>query len=287
VQGRLTGTRKTGRKPLGRAAQAKERAELTDRQGVTIAIPNWNHEVLLPRSIVSALKAADHLRESGMPAEVLVLDDCSRDGSQTLLRQLEALYYEHDLRCLLFASNRGLGGNRNQTIKHARYRYIAFLDADNELVPANLPLFVRALLETGAAAAYGNLLVRTPSARFAHIITSNESFQQRMFEGRNYIDAFSVWDGVQLEDSGGYDPGCDRMEDYETWLHLATNGRRIVYVPIVLGYYYLLPQSLGADHVKETRAEARILRIYNQLKVRKFLQLNTCHLRFHPDLGYI
>ena len=54
--------------------------------GVTIAIPNWNHEILLPRSIASALRAVDLLRNEGVPAEVLVIDDASRDGSQTLLR---------------------------------------------------------------------------------------------------------------------------------------------------------------------------------------------------------
>jgi glycosyltransferase involved in cell wall biosynthesis len=260
---------------------------MTDRPGVTIAIPNWNHELLLPRSINSALRAVDCLHASGIPAEVLVIDDSSRDGSQTLLRHLEALYYKQNLRCLLFASNRGLGANRNEALQYARYRYLTFLDADNELVPENLPLFVQSLRETGAAAVYGNLLVRTPTARFAHIITSNESFQKRLFEGGNYIDAFSVWDGVQLHDAGGYDAGCDRMEDYEMWLHMATNGRRIVYVPVALGYYYLLPESMGADRRKEDLAQARISRIYNQLKARKFLQLNTCHLRYHPHLGYV
>ena len=68
--------------------------------GVTIAIPNWNHEILLPRSIASALRAVDLLRNEGVPAEVLVIDDASRDGSQTLLRQLEALYSKAGLRCL-------------------------------------------------------------------------------------------------------------------------------------------------------------------------------------------
>jgi glycosyltransferase involved in cell wall biosynthesis len=260
---------------------------MTDKNGVTIAIPNWNHELLLPRAIDSAMRAAEHLRDSGVPVEVIVVDDASRDASPTLLRRLEALYYKHDLRCLAFAKNRGLSATRNDVLKYARYRYIAFLDADNELVAPNLPLFVRALKETGAAAVYGNLLLRTPTARFAHTLASNESFQKRMFEGGNYIDAFSVWDCSQLADAGGYDTGCDRLEDYEMWLHLAANGRRIVFVPAVLGYYYLMPHSMATDFRQQSLVEARILRIYNQLKARKYLHLNTCHLRYHPELGYV
>jgi glycosyltransferase involved in cell wall biosynthesis len=254
--------------------------------GVTIAIPNWNHELLLPRSIASALRAVDLLRNEGVPAEVLVIDDGSRDGSQTLLRQLEALYSKDGLRCLCFGVNAGSAASRNQTLNHARYRYLAFLDADNELIPENLPLFVETLQQTQAAAAYGNLLMRTPTSNYAHYMQSRESIQKRIFRGINPVDTFSVWDRAQLLDVGGYDASC-HVEDYELWLHLATNGRRIVFVPAVLGYYYILPGSNCSDPQKVDIAISRVLRIFNQVKAREFLQMNTCHLRYHPALGYI
>jgi glycosyltransferase involved in cell wall biosynthesis len=256
------------------------------RPGVTIAIPNWNHEIMLPRAIASALRAAGLLREEGIPSEVIVIDDASRDGSQTLLRQLEALYAQDGFRCLALGANVGLATVRNRAMEHARYRYLSFLDADNELVPENLPLFVRTLEQTGAAVAYGNLLVRTPVADYAHYVLSNESMQMKIFRG-NYVDAFSVWDRVQLHDVGGFETSFNALEDYEMWLHLATNGRRIVFVPAVLGYYYALPVSLALDRQKQDATVGRICRMYDQVKVREFLQMNTCHLRYHPELGYL
>ena len=138
-----------------------------------------------------------------MPGEVLVIDDCSRDGSLTLLRQLEALHRADGLRVLAFAKNEGLAASRNQAILNARFTYIAFLDADNELIPANLPYFVRTLKETRAAAAYGTLLMRTVSSRTAFGVASNESVQPKLFEA-NYIDALAVFDRQQLLDVGGY-----------------------------------------------------------------------------------
>ena len=260
---------------------------MASQLGVSIVIPNWNHEVFLPRSIASALRTLEVLRGEGRPAEVLVIDDSSRDGSQTLLRQLESLYYRSGLRCLTFSVNGGLAASRNQALNYARYRYLVFLDADNELIPENLPLFVRTLEQTQAAAAYGNLLFRTPTADYAHYMVSNESIQKRLFEGGNYVDACSVWDQVQLVDVGGYDASYNICEDYEIWLHLASNGRRIVFVPAILGYYYILPGSMGTDRQKQDAAESRIRRTFNQVKVRQFLQMNTCHLRYHPALGYI
>jgi glycosyltransferase involved in cell wall biosynthesis len=255
--------------------------------GVTIAIPNWNHEVLLPRAIGSAMRAKDLLRERGVPAEVLVIDEASRDGSSTLLRQLEALYYRDGFRCLTFASNDTLAQSRNEAAYHARYRYLAFLDADNELIPENLHLFLRTLEQTGAAAAYGNLLLRSTTADYAHFMHSCESIQKRLFKGGNYVDSFSVWDRFQILDAGGFDPALSCLEDYEMWLHLATNGRRIVFVPAVLGYYYLMPAAMSNDRTKQANAESRLLRIFNQARVRDFLPMNTNHLRYHPEMGYI
>jgi teichuronic acid biosynthesis glycosyltransferase TuaG len=254
--------------------------------GVTIAIPNWNHEALLPRSILSALRATALLREQGIPGEVLVIDDFSRDGSLTLLRQLEALYSRHGLRVLAFGANAGLAATRNQALMHARFRYVAFLDADNELIPENLPIFLKTLEQTEAAAAYGNLLVRTASATSAHNVLSNESMQTRIFRG-NYVDAFSVFDRLQLLDAGGYEPSLHALEDLELWQHLASNGRRIVFVPVVIGYYYTLPVSMGRDDAKDQAVGARILRIFNQVGIRQGLPINTNQLRYHPDIGYI
>jgi teichuronic acid biosynthesis glycosyltransferase TuaG len=259
---------------------------MSSHPGVTIAIPNWNHEILLPRSILSALRARALLREQGIPAEVMVIDDFSRDGSLTLLRQLEALYHKDGFRYLAFGANAGLAANRNQALVHARYRFIAFLDADNELIPENLPLFVQTLEQTGAAAAYGNLLIRTPTADHAHNVLSNESMQRKIIEG-NYVDAFSVFDRVQLLDVGGYETSYHALEDFEMWLHLATNGRRIVFVPAVLGYYYTMPVAMSLDPQKRDAVAARINRVFNQVQARKFLKMNTYHLRYHPELGYI
>jgi glycosyltransferase involved in cell wall biosynthesis len=254
---------------------------------VTIAIPNWNHELLLPRAIDSALRAVAHLRDDGVPGEVLAIDEASRDGSPTLLRQLEALYHGDGLRVLSLADTDSLAASRNLALANARYRYLVFLDADNELIPDNLPAFVKTLEKTGAAMAYGNLLVRTPTSRCAMNMLSNESVQQKLFQGQYYIDAFAVADRWQLLDVGGYEASYRALEDQEMWLHLAANGRKIIFVPLAFGYYYVLPSSMATTAGEHAiGAERRLTRIYNQIKARPHLPLNSEMLRFHPALGY-
>jgi glycosyltransferase involved in cell wall biosynthesis len=268
-------------------AQRKEAHTMPHQPGVTITIPNWNHEILLPRSITSALQAVALLRAERLFGEVLVVDDHSRDGSLSLLRKLEALHYADGLRVLAFGSNGGLVASRNQGMLNGRFPYIIFLDADNELIPENVLCFVRTLQQTRAAAAYGNLLMRSVTSRCAHNIISNESMQPKIFNG-NYVDAFAIFDRLQILDVGGYQYDSLIQEDHEMWMHLAANGRRIVFVPLVLGYYYLLPNSMCQVDDKSTRVgQNRVDRVFNQLRVRPSMRMNTQHLRYHPAVGYL
>ncbi len=272
----------------------------TPPTGVTIAIPNWNHELMLPRSIGSALRAVHALREIGVAGEVLVIDDRSRDGSLTLLRQLEALHYADGLRVLALGRNSGLPMARNAALAHATYQYIVFMDADNELVSENLPLFYRAIRDTAAAAAFGNLLRQEdgagddPTDPDAGPVTlvSNESFQPRIFR-ENYIDAFAIFDRIQVLDADGYLNAIEveAREDWELYLHLAASGRRIIFVPVVFGIYHSMPGSMiqeadaGDDGHRAQKEYIR--RVFDQLGIRAALPLATRHLRYHPDVGYL
>jgi len=261
---------------------------MTTRDGVSIVIPNWNHEVFLPRSVTSGLRGVEAMARAGVPAEVVVVDDCSRDGSAKLLRQLEALYHGRGLRVVARAANRGLAAARNLGLDESSYRYVVFMDADNEVVADNLPIFRESLRKTGAAAAYGNLLVRGMNDAAAHGVLSNQSFQRGIFRG-NYVDAFAMFDRVQVVDAGRYDASCSAHEDYELWLHLAAAGRRVLFVPVAFGYYYENAGSMINREQADQNAgvHRRVKRIFDQVGARSGLPLETDCLRYHPDLGYL
>jgi succinoglycan biosynthesis protein ExoO len=269
-----------------RAPEAWEPAEVKPA-GVSVAIPNWNHEYVLPRAVESALRAVELLRTRGVPAEVIVADDGSRDGSLVLLRQLEALHYGQGLRVLALSRNAGLPAVRNLLLERASHPYVAFMDADNELVPGNLYHFARAMAQTRAAAVYGNLVRRGAGGHYAMV--SSESFQDRVL-AENYIDAFALFDRAQVLDAGGYSRSelVRAREDWELYLHLAACGRKVVFVPLVFGLYHAMPGSMIEEANDSHPAQkAHVRRAYDQLGVRQRLPMNTRHLRYHPDLGYL
>jgi glycosyltransferase involved in cell wall biosynthesis len=229
--------------------------------GISVCISNWNHRNYLSRSLGSAMAAACRLAEVGVGCQVVVVDDGSRDGSQRSLFTLAALYGA-SLEVFLAPENKGLAAARNFGLSQARYRWVCMLDADNALIPENLPLFYQAAVETQPALLYGNLIAYEQDEPVGLI--SSDVPRESLLE-LNYVDAFNIVDADRVLELGGYTAaGYARgHEDWDLLLHLIAEGQRIVFVPAVLGRYYRESLSMLAapfDHSK-------VHRIYNQRRI--------------------
>lgn len=248
--------------------------------GITFCIPNWNHRNFLPRSVGTAVAAARQLARDGVGAQVIVVDDGSRDGSQGLLLAMALADPDGVLDVVVADRNRGLAASRNTGLRHARYRHICFMDADNQLIPENVPLLWRAVQDTGAAVVYGNLLRH--DGRDIDGLLSNDFVDEHYLDG-NYIDAFAIYDVEMLERCGGYNEKMTSHEDWEMFLHLLAEDLDLVFVPICMGYYYVVPHSMlhteAFDH-------SRMFRIYNQRKS-GFSGLRSRRKMYHPDFGWL
>lgn len=98
---------------------------------LSILIPVYNVRPYLEECLESVLSQAD----AGV--QVLVLDDCSTDGSWKLLQQLERRWPGR-LQLMRHAHNAGLSAARNTMIDAARGEYLWFLDSDDKLLPGAL-----------------------------------------------------------------------------------------------------------------------------------------------------
>ena len=90
---------------------------------ISVIVPVYNAAGSLHRSLRSVL--AQTLSDF----ELIVVDDCSTDGSADILRGYEAL--DDRVRILSTEKNSGPGVARNVGLQNARGRYIAFLDSDD------------------------------------------------------------------------------------------------------------------------------------------------------------
>ncbi|MFJ6214283.1 CDP-glycerol glycerophosphotransferase family protein [Streptomyces sp. NPDC092296] len=96
---------------------------------VSVVVIVYNDAARLPRAVHSVL--GQSLRNT----EILIVDDCSQDGSHEVAQRLAALHPGR-VRALRLAENSGgCGAPRNHGVAQARGRYVMFLDSDDELDP--------------------------------------------------------------------------------------------------------------------------------------------------------
>ncbi len=91
---------------------------MTDRLTATLAIPCYNAEVFIEKTLKAII---DQTRQ---PEEILVIDDGSSDSSKDIIGRFpQVRLIEHD-------TNKGIATARNSAISHAQSDIIIFLDAD-------------------------------------------------------------------------------------------------------------------------------------------------------------
>ena len=254
--------------------------------GVTIVIPTWNHREFLPRAIRSALTALDRLADSGFAGELLVIDDASRDGTHRLLRSAEVALNDPRLLTVFLDHNVGLPRARNLGLGLARFRYALMHDADNELVPENLPVFVESIAATSAAFVHGNLLVRSGGEVVG--LRSAEVASARLYD-LNYLDAFALVDAERILELGGYTTNAELAgwEDWELVLHLLAEEERLVFVPVTMGWYDRVPDSMSRQLSPQKEARLAVLRrMYQQSGPRDWLPFELGGI-YHPATGFL
>lgn len=129
---------------------------------VTVVTPTFNRAHLIERALDSVRQQTRH------PAEIIVVDDGSSDGTPQVARDWGA---RHGLavRVVVMERNGGPAAARNRGIELANTRYVAFLDSDDEHVPTTLETLCAALdAEPSAVLAFGDATVVTPDGREPH-----------------------------------------------------------------------------------------------------------------------
>lgn len=101
---------------------------------VSLIITTYNAQAFIMRAMASALE------QTAPPLEIIVVDDCSTDGTPEILRRLER---GHDkIRVLSTPRNGGPSLARNVGLDAARGDWVAFLDADDAFAPERLEVIM-------------------------------------------------------------------------------------------------------------------------------------------------
>ena len=99
---------------------------------LSILIPVYDVEPYLRQCLRSIMD-----QQPGDGIEIILLDDCSQDGSWRVCKELAA-QYPHIIRLMQHACNRGLSAARNSMLDAALGEYVWFVDSDDYLLKNSL-----------------------------------------------------------------------------------------------------------------------------------------------------
>ncbi len=132
---------------------------------VSLIIPVFNEKATLPE-LLRRVVAVD------LPKELIVVDDCSSDGSRELLSQLQthglsALgaarpQNENRLQILFQPRNQGKGAALRRGFAAATGDVVVVQDADLEYDPRDLPRVIQPIVDGDADVVYGSRFTGTP-----------------------------------------------------------------------------------------------------------------------------
>lgn len=112
---------------------------------VSVIVPCYNVEIFIDRAVTSMVKQTlgfDNI-------ELIMVDDCSTDGTLAKIRKYEEMYPDN-IMLIPLEQNVKQGAARNIAVQHATGEYVCYMDADDYLVPKALEKLYRAAKENRA-----------------------------------------------------------------------------------------------------------------------------------------
>jgi Glycosyl transferase family 2 len=195
---------------------------LLRRPTVSVLVPCYNYGRFLAGSVGSALA------QVGVDVDVLIIDDCSDDGSGEMAEELAAA--DPRVKLIRHERNRGHIATYNEGLGAIDGEYQVLLDADDMLTPGSLAR-AAALMEAhpSVGMVYGFPVQYRDSppppktrVRSWTLWDGHDWIERRCRRATNCIFTPEVvMRGSVQREIGGYDPALPHSGDFEMWLRAA------------------------------------------------------------------
>ena len=120
---------------------------------LSIVIPVYNERELLPKIIA---KVEDVIKEE---KEIILVDDCSTDGTRDILKELER---ENKYKIFYHDVNMGKGAALRTGFEHTSGEIVMIQDSDLEYDPAEYTVLISPILKDKADVVYGSRFLSGP-----------------------------------------------------------------------------------------------------------------------------
>lgn len=203
---------------------------------ISIVIPTYNRANDLRRALKSVCT------QTYTNWEAIVVDNHSSDNTESVVQN----FRDSRLRLIKIHNQGVIARSRNMGIREAQGEYIAFLDSDDWWMPQKLAISIDHLERGfdvfhhdlwGVKQEVGQVFKRRIKGR--HV---SQPVYADLIKNGNAIKTSSVVIRKELlQKVGGQleDPGLVAAEDFECWLRISKETEKFIYIPSVLGYYWM------------------------------------------------
>jgi len=117
---------------------------------LSVVIPVYNEK----NTIREILKKVKQVNIDGVEKEIIIVDDCSKDGTRDILKTLQT--EQPDLKIYFKEINSGKGATLREGFKYTTGDYVIVQDADLEYNPEDYKVLLDALQKNNAKVVYGS-----------------------------------------------------------------------------------------------------------------------------------
>ncbi len=220
---------------------------------VSVVIPTYNRKKIISRAIESVLN------QTYKNYEIIIVDDGSSDGTAEYIKEL----YNNKIN-LIPQKNQGASSARNTGVAHAKGKYIAFLDSDDEWVQSKLEIQM-AFLDKNPEVT----LLCGRTYRADNINKVNSYLTERIIGDlftTLYTHSFVSTPTVIvkrdiLDQVGGFDLNYKSAEDFDLWLKITKNFK-CAFLPDLVAIVNRGEDNLSTDKITLHKHAIEILAKY-------------------------
>ncbi len=177
------------------------------------------------------LTALERVKAVEIEKEIIIVDNCSTDGTRELLQQIN----DDDTRIILQPENFGKGTSIRTAIPYCTGDYTIIQDADLEYDPQDWHRLVDLALEKDLDAVYGSRVLGGPKAIYTHFYwgVSFLTFLTNLLFRANLTDVATACKMVRTSVLQELELNCAGFDlDFELTDKLLKNGYQIAEVPV-------------------------------------------------------
>ncbi|WP_312258242.1 glycosyltransferase family 2 protein [Romboutsia ilealis] len=208
---------------------------------VSIITPVYNAERFLSDTIKSVQN------QTYKNWEILLIDDCSKDNSAQIIKEFQK--YDNRIKYIKLKKNSGASVSRNEGIRNAKGRFIAFVDSDDIWKPEKLEIQIKYMLKENLGFTFTsyrymkengeltNKIAKAPSKiNYNGLLKNTIIGCSTVVIDKDIVDYFEM-------------PLVRRGQDTATWLQILRKEKYAYGIEQDLVNYRLVGESLSSNKI--------------------------------------